>query len=124
MDEPIRGSFPGGPKHSSPQPARRHRPRVESVGEIEAAMARRTVERQARRRRLRVVVGFVFALLAAGGLGAYIGFARHRSAEQLTAANNVQESRNLDISWQVNRTLLQLWQMEDVEALRDAGKAR
>lgn len=124
MDQRIRGSFPGGPKHSQPGPGLRRAPRVESVEVIEARKARRTLERRSKRRRMRVLLGFAFAMVVAGGLGWYIGFARHHTAEELTAVNKVDRSRDLDISWQVNRTLLQLWQMEDVEALRGEGLSR
>jgi type VI protein secretion system component VasK len=124
MEERIRGSFPGGPKRSVSAPGRKRPPRLQRVADIEAGIARRTVELSSRRRRQRVATGFVVAMALAGGAGGWIGFASHRSAEELTAAHAASRERDLDISWQVNRTLLQLWKMEDVEALRDKGLTR
>jgi hypothetical protein len=124
MDERIRGSFPGGPKHSQPQAARTRAPRVESVEEIETRRARRTLDRQSKHRRFRVLGGFVFASLAAGAVGALVGLESHHTPEEMSATQNASHGRDLDISWQVNRTLLQLWKMEDVQAAVNHGLSR
>ncbi len=124
MEDRIRGSFPGGPRHSQPGPGLTRPPRVERVEVIEARKARRSLERRARQRRARIFVAFVLATVVAGGVGALIGMQSHHTVAELSVANNVNERRDLDISWQVNRTLLQLWEMEDVEALRNVGLSR
>ncbi len=44
--------------------------------------------------------------------------------EELNAAQATDKRRDVDISAEVNRTLLQLWKMEDVEAARNRGRTR
>ncbi|MFQ5536026.1 MAG: hypothetical protein ACE5GJ_01120 [Gemmatimonadota bacterium] len=72
--------------------------------------------RRARRRRV-IVGGFVVVLLALG-LGLVLGIASHRTAQEVVEAQRAQRRKDFDISREVNRTLLELWKMEDVEAAR------
>lgn len=124
MAERTRRSFPGGPRHSVPGSEGRRPARIQTVEEIEAGIASRTLKRRSGRRRRRAVVGFVVATAAAGALGAYVGHESHQTPQEITAAQEQARMKDLDISWQVNRTLLQLWKMEDVEALRNKGRIR
>jgi hypothetical protein len=124
MEERIRGTFPGGPRHSVSGLEGSPALRIRSVEDLEVGIARRALDRGHRRRRTRIVAGFVVAMVAAGAVGAYVGYASHQTAETITAAREAAHQRDLDISWQVNRTLLQLWKMEDVEALRNQGLIR
>ncbi len=87
-------------------------------------MSRRTAERTRTRRTRRVALGFVGATIVAGTLGAYVGFSSHTTREELTEAQQAARQRDIDISSEVNRTLLELWKMEDVEALRNKGRTR
>jgi hypothetical protein len=69
-------------------------------------------------------VGLFLIVAAAFALGVGLGRASHTTAEELTADRNVARARDQDISREVNRTLLELWKMEDVEAARNRGQVR
>ena len=122
MEERIRGSFPGGPRRGAPAEVRTKAPRLRRVREIEAAVAKRGFDHMRRRRRRRVLVGFVFALTTAGGVGAAIGLRSHTTSEELVTAGARREAAEMDISKDLNRTLLELWKMEDVEFMRNSGR--
>jgi hypothetical protein len=94
------------------------------VAEIEERSAQRNVERRHRRRARRLGAGFLVALFVAGAAGGAVGLGSHRSQEELTEAQRVSRTKDLDISKEVNRTLLNLWKMEDVEAVRNLGRTR
>jgi fibrillarin-like rRNA methylase len=91
---------------------------------MERRVSRRKLERSRARRARRVVLGFFVATVLAGSLGAYVGFASHTTPEELSDAQQAARKRDIDISSEVNRTLLELWKMEDVEALRNKGRIR
>ena len=122
MEERIRGTFPGGPRRKDPAPVRTKAPRLRRVREIEASVAKRGFDHIRRRRRRRVFTGFVFALTVAGGLGTVIGLRSHTTSEELVAAGAGREVPEMDISQDLNRTLLELWKMEDVEFMRNSGR--
>jgi hypothetical protein len=91
------------------------------MDELEDARARRSVERRRRARNVRLIWGFILSLVAAGGLGLALGLESHATPEELAApAQGPRGPLDREISEQVNRTLLELWRMEDVEA----GRAR
>jgi dihydrodipicolinate synthase/N-acetylneuraminate lyase len=94
------------------------------VEHIEERVSRRRLERTRTRRTRRVLLGFAAATVLAGFLGGYVGFASHTTPEALTEAQQAAHRRDVDISTEVNRTLLELWKMEDVEALRNQGRTR
>ncbi len=120
MEGRIRGSFPGGPSREGPSEERKRPPQLQRVEDIEAALARRHVRRSHEARRKRVIVGLVFSTVAAGGLGLVLGLRSRTTAEELT---QVYEATNrpedVEISKEVNRALLELWKMEDVEFNRN-----
>jgi len=60
----------------------------------------------------------------AGGGGFLLGLSSHRTAEEMATELTVSQNLNQAISKEVNRTLLELWKMEDVEALRNNGRMR
>lgn len=124
MGDRIKGAFPGGPSRpgSGEEPART--PHLRRAEEIEAGIARRTLELSKRRRKGRVALGFMLAVLIAGLVGGYVGLESHRTQAELTEAQEVRRAEEVDLSAEVNRTLLQLWKMEDVEAVRNLGRAR
>jgi hypothetical protein len=66
------------------------------------------------------VIGIGASVLVAGGLGLALGAHNRKTAEEIMA-EHVQAARptGQDISREVNRTLLELWRMEDAEAGRD-----
>lgn len=76
------------------------------------------------RRSRRVALGFIGATIVAASAGAYVGMSSHTTREALTEAQRAARQRDIDISSEINRTLLELWKMEDVEALRNRGRTR
>ena len=115
MEGRIRGSYPGGPRKGSPPPERSRAPRLSRVEEIEAGIARRSLRLSRRRKKRRLAVGLVAALLVSGGFGLLLGVRSHTTPAEIVARTRVSRKRDLDISREVNRTLLQLWQMEDLD---------
>lgn len=124
MQGRIRGTFPGGPSRAAAPPQRSGPPRLRRVSDIEERMTRRTLARTKRRRSRRVAVGLLAAVVVAGVVGNRVGKSSHRTQEELIAAERESHRRDFDISSEVNRTLLQLWKMEDVEAIRNLGRSR
>ena len=124
MEGQIRGSFPGGPSRAAPPVPRTTPPRLRPVAEIEERSAQRSVDRRHRKRAMRMAAGFLVVLAVADAAGGAVGLGSHRSQEDLTDAQRVSRTKDFDISKEVNRTLLNLWKMEDVEAVRNRGRTR
>lgn len=124
MAEKITGNFPGGPTRRDTRSQRAGPVRTRSVERIEEARAARMVQHQQRARRKRIAWGFLAALILAGGAGLALGLESHSTAAGLSAAAEASRVKDLDISQEVNRTLLELWRMEDVEAQRGRGLVR
>jgi len=120
-EQTIRGSFPGGPRKSAPAGARTSAPRLERVEQIEAGVARRRLRMTRRERHKRLAYGLVTVVVVAGGVGVYTGWRSHTTAEQLRAEAEAAVATEdiMDLSKEVNRTLLELWKMEDVEFMRN-----
>ena len=100
---------------------RRTRPRTmeERVGGARLQHARR--RRTRRTRRLAAGFGLVLGLSALTGV--YLGRASHDSLEAVQAqAAEESAERPLDLSAEVNRTLLELWKMEELERQRGLGR--
>lgn len=124
MDERIRGSYPGGPKRDR-EPGGDERPvRLRGVEEMESSRARRSLCRSRRSRRRRAWAGLAAVLAVAFAVGAALGLSSHETQETLTRREEASARQDLDISKEVNRTLLQLWKMEDLEAARNRGAIR
>lgn len=125
MSGGFHGSFPGGPSRRGGPPPRSGPPRLRRVEDIEERVARRQMVLKRDRRRSRVLWGLVGTAFAAGTIGLLLGMQSHTTAAEITAA---EEARNqpstMELSKEVNRTLLQLWRMEDVEAARNRGRLR
>jgi hypothetical protein len=124
MVERITGSFPGGPTRKDTTPQRSGPVRAAPLRTREDRRAAHTVDRSRLLRRRRVVGGFVLSLLLAGGLGLSLGLLSHTTVAEASGAARQQQSRDLDISQEVNRALLELWRMEEVEGRRGAGGLR
>ncbi len=124
MSERIRGQFPGGPRR--PQEGGTSRPptHIPTVDEIEGAIARQTRTEEHRRRRRRVAMGFVSSLIVAGGIGFGVGRAVRKPAPEMALPERSRSGLDKEISTQVNRTLLELWRMEDVEYARGRNPKR
>lgn len=124
MNDSIGGSFPGGPRRAGSEEVRPHRPDLRRVSQMEVGSARRRVARARRRRALRIVFGFAVVAGFAGSAGVWIGLAAHTTPQEMTAEKNILRDQDRFISREVNRTLLQLWKMEDIEDARNSGKIR
>lgn len=122
-DGRIKGGFPGGPSRPGDgdgEPTRR----VPTVEEIEAGLSRRRLSASRRRRRARMLWGVLAAMGLAGAVGLGLGMLTRPTQENLTAAAENRNQQDNFISKEVNRTLLQLWKMEDIEAARNQGRTR
>ena len=122
MGERILGSFPGGPRRRGPSEEPVPSVRLHRVEEIEAGIARRRLVLNRKRRRRRTVGGMVFALSLAGAAGLLVGLLSTSSAEELTAAQMESQSRERGASQDLNRALLELWKMEDLEYMRNSNR--
>ena len=124
MEERITGSWPGGPKREGDPRKRTRPPRLRRVEDIEAGLAARSLRFRHRVRSRRIALGLAFSLAVAGGIGWVLGKGSHRTAEEVSAENATARRRDMDISAEVNRTLLELWKMENVQAARNGGRIR
>ncbi|MDP2958356.1 MAG: chemotaxis protein CheW [Longimicrobiales bacterium] len=124
VEERITGSYPGGPRRDGDPGKPARAPRLERAEDIEARFAARSLRHRHRARSRRIAVGFWLSLALAGTLGWFLGKGSHRTVEELNATQAANKRRDVDISAEVNRTLLELWKMEDVEAARNRGRTR
>lgn len=62
-----------------------------------------------------IQVGFACALLAAGGVGGYVGLSAHTTPEQLAEEERSKAQAPGELSDQANRLINELWKMEDLE---------
>jgi hypothetical protein len=124
MEERITGSWPGGPKREGDPRKRARPPRLRRVEDLEAGFAARLLRFRHRARSRRIALGLAFVLVFSGGIGWALGKVSHRTVEEVSAEYATARRRDLDISAEVNRTLLELWKMEDVQAARNFGRIR
>lgn len=125
MDGRIDSGFPGGPRRRTESSPRGNRPpRMERVGELEHRVSRRKLKRTRARRARRIAFGLGAAMLLAGSAGAYIGYTTRTTPQEVMEAQDAARRREDGISSEVNRTLLELWKMEDVESRRNVGRTR
>lgn len=119
MEGRIKGSWPGGPRRTGDTQERAHPPRLQRVEEIEARIASRSlrVARQARTRR--AILGMVLSACLALAAGWVLGVRSHSTAEEITASQEARRAADVDLSSEINRALLELWKMEDVEYQRN-----
>jgi len=120
------GTFPGGPRKSEPVPERFGPPRLSRVEDIEERAALRGVRRRHRKRGIRIAYGLVASLVVSGLMGLVLGLSTHETRADVQAEAKAAEDAqrvNADVeafSSEVNRTLLELWKMEDVEFSRNS----
>ena len=113
----ISGSYPGGPKKQtlrSKKESERHAT-IPGASDLERWARHARVEIQRRKRARRIKVGFACALLAAGGVGGYVGLSTHTTPEQLAEEERAKVQNSSEFSDQANRLLNELWKMEDLE---------
>lgn len=119
MDGRIPRSFPGGPTREGSSEGRERATRLHRVGDVEARKASRSLAGKRRRRRRRAVIGIVVSVLVSGGVGVALGLHNRTTAEDFIAEQEeAARPRDVDITREVNRTLLELWRMEEAEVLR------
>ena len=124
MEGRISGNFPGGPRKQVAAAERTSAPRLSRVEDIEERAAGRHVQRKQEGRRKRVLYAVLVSVAIAGASGTYLG-ARNRSSlenarEQMAAQRAAETGGDLgDLSSEVNRAMLELWKMEDVEYMRN-----
>jgi dihydrodipicolinate synthase/N-acetylneuraminate lyase len=63
-------------------------------------------------------MALVMGISLAGGVGLILGHSAHTTPEELAKEVEAQQNPDAGISREVNRTLLELWKMEEVEAAR------
>ena len=64
-------------------------------------------------------MALVSSAVLAGGIGWFLGRESHASLEEMTAAQTAQQARDQDISTEINRVMMELWRMEDIEYSRN-----
>ncbi len=122
MSDRIRGRYPGGP-HRPEEGEERTRPtHLPSVEEIEVGVAQATRSAERRKRRKRVWMGFVVAMVVAGGVGFGVGRAVRPPQPEEVLPTDARSEINKQISEQVNRVLIEEWRMEDVQYARGRGR--
>lgn len=124
MDGRIEGSFPGGPTRRGSDATATRVPRLRRVRDIETSLAQSAMRRVRGRRRGRAYAGWAITLVVAFAVGIGLGLAGHRSAEDLTAEQQAARDKDRAISSEVNRVLVELWRMEDIEHARNTGQMR
>ncbi|MFV1988639.1 MAG: hypothetical protein ACC682_15300 [Gemmatimonadota bacterium] len=112
------GMYPGGPRGAAPGTEIHGSPHLMRVEEIEELIGRRSSCHRQRNRRKHLIVALVLGTVLAGSFGLVVGRSAHTTPEEL--ANEVVAKQNPEagLSKQVNRTLLELWRMEEVEYAR------
>lgn len=120
----IRGAFPGGPTRTGSGRGLLVGRDLATAEQMEAAVARCAARRASSRRRARGAVGMAAMLGAALLAGGILGWASHTTREDLIAPPSPTSSLDRLISSEVNRTLLELWKMENVEAMGRTGGFR
>jgi len=118
MDSRIRGSWPGGPKRDGPAQVRSGPPRLQRVEHIEAHIAHRTVRAKRGARAKRLAWGLALSSVVALAFGWALGLRSHATLEEVTAAQPGQ-TLGVDFNEEINKTLLELWKMDEVQYQRN-----
>jgi len=119
MQGRIQGSWPGGPKRDGESEERTRAPRLRRVEDIEARIADRSLRIKRTSRTKRMVLGLAFVVLLAGGFGWILGLSSHTSLAQINSVQSQRQQQDATVSTEVNRMMMQLWRMEDVEYSRN-----
>jgi len=117
----MRGTFPGGPRKSVAAAERTAPARLGCV-QIEEQAARRYTRRGSRQRRKRLLYGFLSAVVVSGGVGMYMGLQSHTTLEEVRAkeaAAAAGPAGSGELSSVLNKAMMELWKVEDVECQRN-----
>ena len=121
MEARMRGTFPGGPRKSIPAADRTAPARLRRVEQIEERASVRSARRGSKKRQKRVVVGVFSAFVLSGGLGLFLGMRSHTSPDELREAAEKAANPSVDeLGETLNKAMLELWRMEDVEYQRNS----
>ncbi len=122
MEGRIRGSWPGGPRRDGEPQERTRPPQLQRVEEIEARSASRLLRVRRGARTKRLVLGVAFFSVIALAFGWVLGLRSHTTLEEMQSAQSQQRAaRDADMTSEINRVMLELWKMEDVEYARNRG---
>ena len=124
MEGKISGSFPGGPRKRVAAAERTSAPRLRRVEDIEELAVGQHIRRTRDRRRKRVFYAVLVSVAISGATGWYLGIQNQSSLEEVRAQMAAQRATESggdmgDLSSEVNRVMLELWKMEDVEYARN-----
>lgn len=122
MEARMRGTFPGGPRKSVAAAERTAPARLGRVQQIEEQAARRYTRRGSRQRRKRLLYGFLSAVVVSGGVGMYMGLQSHTTLEEVRAneaAAAAGPAGSGELSSVLNKAMMELWKVEDVECQRN-----
>lgn len=115
----MRGRYPGGPSRrdgadgESSGPERVH---LASVEEMETRSSRASRKIRAKRRRKRLVLGFILSAAGAALAGGYVGLSTHRtSAELAQELDQKHRPARDDLEQQMNRLIDEMWKSEALE---------
>lgn len=117
----INGAYPGGPRKRDDDEEGDHdadRPKLTRAEEREGRLHQRHRRAVRRRRKKRLLVGFVVAVLVAGGVGFWMGLQANRTTEEIAAEQENRPEQEFDLTRERNTILQQLWLMEDLERAR------
>lgn len=121
MEGRMCGTFPGGPRKSVVAAESTAPARLGQVQQIEERAAQRYVRRGNKRRLRRLFCGFALTVVVSGGVGIYLGLQSYSTLEEVRAELAAERAPTTtgELSSEVNRAMLELWRMEDVEFMRN-----
>ena len=124
MEGRISGSFPGGPRKQVAAAERTEAPRLSRVEDLVARFTGQHLRRAQDRRRRRLLYGVLASVAISGATGVYLGLRNRTSLEEARAQMAAQQAAETggdtgELSSEVNRAMLELWKMEEVEYMRN-----
>ena len=124
MEGRMSGSFPGGPRKQVAAAERTAAPRLSRVEDMEERAVDRHVRRSQQRRRKRIAFAVLLSVAVSGAGGVYLGLRNRATLEEIRAEFAAQQAAEAgggpsDMSTEVNRAMMELWKMEDVEFMRN-----
>ena len=89
------------------------------VEEIEGQIARRSRRLRQRSRRRRLLWTVLLGVPMGAGVGFTVGYSTRTTPEELMHSMEAESSPESALSEEINRALLELWRMEDLEFARN-----
>lgn len=113
------GMYPGGPRGSEQGEGHQSPPRLTLVRDLEEHIASQAIKLRRKTRRRRLVWAAVMGIAVAGGVGLALGYSAHPSPEEVVQESETERSPKSLTSEDLDRALMELWRMEDVEYARN-----